>query len=151
MRRAIEENVGAVEVVGAGNGETALVNDVRAEASEAAKVLVDGTAADCAASGLGNAGFVEACEERTHDNEARAHAIHEVVGGFGARDGGCVDGERVGLAVEHDARAEELENLDHGSEIGDVRDVLQANDAVRSEESGSHHWQHGVFGGTNGD
>ena len=54
--------------------------DVRAELLEAADVEVDPPRPDVAAAGHRDGGLAEARDQRAHDDDARAHGAHELVG-----------------------------------------------------------------------
>ena len=91
----VEDDVRAVETVGAGFEVAVLLGDDGAHFFEALDVQVDGAAADGAAAGHGDAGHAGAGDERAEDERAGAHGLDDLVLGDGIGEGAAIDGDAV--------------------------------------------------------
>ncbi len=142
----VEDDVRALEAVGAGFEVAVVLGDGRAHGFEAFDVEVDGAAADGAASGHGDAGDAGAGDERAEDERAGAHGLDDLVLGDGVGEDGALDaGAVLGAAVaEFDLGAHAGEELALGLDVADLGDVFE-DDLVLGEDGGGHAGERGVF------
>ena len=91
----VEENVRALQAVGAGFDVSVLVADLRAHGFKALDVQIDGARADGAAAGHRDARDAHAGDQRSEHQRRGAHGLHDFVlrGGVGEHataDGGAM-------------------------------------------------------------
>ena len=142
----VEDDVRALQAVGAGFEVAVVLGDGRAHGFEALDVQVDGTAADGAAAGHGDAGDAGARDERAEDERAGAHGLDDLVLGDGVGEDAALDaGAVLGAAVaEFDLGAHADEQLALGLDVADLRDVFE-DDFVFGEDGGGHAGERGVL------
>ena len=142
----VEDDARAPETLGAGFDVAVLLGDVRAELFQAFDVQIDGTRADGAAAGQGDAGMSHARDQRSQHQGGGAHGLHQFVGGFGvdqiaAGDGGAMLGAAV---AEFDFGAHGGQQVALGLDVADLGNVFQ-DDGLFGEQGGGHGGQRGVF------
>ena len=142
----VEDDVRAVEAVGAGFEVAVVLGDGGTHSFEALDVQVDGTAADGASAGHGDARDAGAGDERAEDEGVGAHGFDDLVLGDGVGEDGAADvGAVLGAAVAKiDLGAHGGEQAALGLDVADLGDVLQ-DDFVFGEDGGGHAGQGGVL------
>src|SRR5580704_5230066 len=143
----VEDDVGALEAVGAGFEVAVLLSNGRAHGFEAFNVEVDGAASNGAAAGHGDAGDAGAGDEGAEDEGAGAHGLDDLVlgdrvGEDGAADAGAVLGAAIAQINLGSHAGQELAlRLD----VTDLRDIFE-DDLVFGEDGSGHTGKSGVFG-----
>ncbi len=140
---AIKVNVAADEAVGRLRFDIAVgLDDGGAEMFERGDVHVDGTRADGAAAGHGDAGATGAGDERAEDEAGRAHGFDDFVRGFGTFEGFGFDCDFAG--VLRDFCAGVFEQALHGADVFDRRDAVE-DDGLVCEKAGGEYGQRCVL------
>ncbi len=143
----VEDDVSALEAVGAGFEIAVLLGDGGAHGFETLDVEVDGTAANGAATGHRDASHAGARDERAEDERAGAHGLDNFVFGDRVGEDGTADvGAVLGAAVaELDLGAHGGKQAALGLDVPDLGDIFK-DDFVLGEDGGGHAGERGVFG-----
>ena len=141
--RVVEGHHGAAQAVARQLDEAVLDLDAGAELLEAAKVEVDASRPDVAAAGHGDGGPPQTGDHGPHDDDARPHRAHELVGRAVAES--VPGGDTQLVTLKRDRHAKAAQNLDHGEHVGDA--WHSANDArLGGEQAGGHELEGRVLG-----
>ena len=142
----VEDDVRAVQALGAGFEVAVLLGDGGAHVFQALDVQVDGTAADGAAAGHGDARHAGAGDERAEHERTGAHGLDDLVLGDGVGEGAAADGGAVLGARRSrlDLRAHGGEQLALGLDVADLGNVFE-DDLVFGEDGGGHAGQRRVL------
>ena len=119
----VEEHVDRLQPVGPDLHEAVVGAHGRAHLGESPQVDVDLARAEVAAARHGHAGLPEAGDQRAHDLDRRAHALHQLVRRHLRLHAAGVD--RHGAVGELHDRPEILQHLLHGADVLDVGDVVK--------------------------
>ena len=154
-----EDDVGALETVGRGGLDVTLADiDVGAQFGQRLEVQVHRAGADGAAAGQRHAGLAASRQNRPQNQHRGAHLADQIVGRGGAGDGPRRQLENApgvaapgGVAVHMDVDAQLGQQVCHGRDVDQVRQVGQAKGAVGKQARG-HQRQRRVLGAadTNG-
>ncbi len=109
--------------------------DDRAHGFKATDVQVDRTRTDGTATWQSHFGLAEASDHRAQHQNRRTHGFHQLVRGDQGLDGARVDLDTE-LFVDHRLDAHATEQLDHGRDVVQVRQVLNGNGSVRQQGGG---------------
>ena len=143
----VEDDVSAFELVGAGFEVAVLLDDGGAHFFETLDVQIDGTAADGAAAGHGDACHSGTGDERAEDEGTGAHGFDDLVFCFGVGERAEVDAGAVvgGSCAQLDFCAHGDEELALGLDVADLGNVFE-RDFFFSEDGGGHAGESGVLG-----
>ncbi len=143
----VEDDVCALEAVGAGFDVSVLLGDGGAHGFESLDVEVDGAAADGAAAGHGDAGDAGAGDQRAEDQREARMVLTISYLATGSERTRAIDGGAVlrAAVAELDLGAHGGEQLALGLDVADLRDVFE-DDLVFGEDGGGHAGEGGVFG-----
>ncbi len=144
---AVPHDVAAAQPLGAGFHIAVVLRDGRTQVLEALDVQVDGTRADGASAGQGDARATGARHQRTQHQRGRAHRLHQFVRGFRTDRLTAVNaGAVMGAAVtQFDLRPHLHQQLAHGLDVAHLGDVLQHHGFV-GEQRRCHRWKRGILG-----
>ncbi|MCY1293436.1 hypothetical protein D9M70_426950 [compost metagenome] len=109
--------------------------DLRTHGLEAADVQVDRPRTDGAATGQRHLGLAEVRDHRTEHQDRGAHGLHQLIGGDQGLDGAGVDLDAE-LLVDHRLDAHATEQLDHGGDVVQVRQVAHSDRLVGQQGGG---------------
>ncbi len=143
----VEDNVAALEALGARDHVTVLGGDGRPQTFQAFDVQIDGTRADGTSAGKGNLGHAATRHQRPEHQRGGAHGLHQLVGRFrmfqpGAGDGGAMLRAAV---TELDLGAHAGEQAARGFDVAHLGNIFQ-HDRLVGEQGGGHGGQSGVLG-----
>ena len=130
----VQQDVGAAQRP-APQAEIAVLLQPRAESLQAEHVRIDAPAADLIAAGVADARLALAGEQRTHEDQATAHALEQRGVRRGRGDPARAQRHRVGI-VAVDLHAEPLHQRQHGADVGDVGKVVETNRLVGEQRGG---------------
>ncbi|MNJ20951.1 hypothetical protein D3C77_152930 [compost metagenome] len=147
----IEEEVCATQAAfrGLGLDVAAFDLDLRAHGFKAADVQVDRTRTNGATAGQGHFGFAKAGNHRAQYQDRGAHGFHQLVRRDQGLDGARIDLYRE-LLVDHRLNAHAAEQLDHGGDVVQVRQVADRNRTIAKQSTGQNR-QSRVLGTGNAD
>ena len=133
-RREVEHERGAPQATArcARLDVAVLQRDLRAEGGEDLEVLIDRTSADGAAARQRHARPAPAGDERSQDEHARAHRLHELVGRLGRGGGRDADDGYVPVLASHLA-PHVREQAAHRPDVGEVGHVADPVFALREQ------------------
>src|SRR5262249_35281093 len=131
------------ETVGIREDDAAFDLNSGAEEVEPFQVKIHWPGADVAAAGLGDLRLAVSGQHRTKDIERGAHLASELFRSDGAPETGGVDLDTA-VGTEFNPGPDEFENLAHGADVPDVRNVVQDGLAF-DQQTGRHEGQAGVL------
>ena len=135
---------------GGGNVDVAVVDfNGCAHRCQAFDVLVDGTRANGAAAGQGDARLTAAGGERAEHEDGRAHGFHHLIRGDRVGDGVGTEGEAVAVAFDK-THAHLGEQRQQGFDVLQAGDVVE-RDRLGGEQRGAENGQGGILGAGDGD
>ncbi len=147
----IKEEVGATQAAFRRLGLDVAAFDVdgRAHGFKATDVQVDRTRTDGATARQGHFGFAETGNHRAEHQDRGTHGFHQLIRGDQGLDGARVDFNRQ-LFVDHRLDAHATEQLDHGGDVVQVRQVGHGHRAI-TQQGRCQDRQGGVFRTGNAD
>ena len=146
-RNLVENNVRAMQPLGACFQIAVLLHDGGAHRFQPLEVQIDGAVADGASAGLGHARQPAACDQRTQHQRRSAHGLDDLV--FGSRIGehAAADGGAMlcPAVAELYLGAHRSQQLPLGLDVADLGNILQHH-FIFGENRGGHAGQRGILG-----
>ena len=126
-----------------------VLRDPGPEQLKAFQVQIDRPAADGAAAGLGNARVPDPGQQRTHDDERRAHTAYQFIRRLIGRDGPRIQGQGVIFAGIH-LDAQIFQDATNRANVFQLGNLVEMTRRLAQDRSGNNR-QHGVLRATSLD